>query len=185
MKTFLGNDAPLPDTDNPANAIDLVVHLGRTKRFGGWGNPEWTVLHHSMLVSLLWLRAYGPEGMHHALLHDAHEYITGDIPSPVKQFMGHEQVKMLEGELDDRVYGALNCARPTGEHPTLVKLVDQAALIIEAYYFGTKGSFHLIGDVNWGVNVGKTQHERDAIREIIGKLCPEVVTAMSFEAVYK
>jgi hypothetical protein len=196
MKTFLGNDAPLPDNDNPASAIDLVVHLGRERRFGGWGDPNWTVLHHSMLVSLLWLKAYGPQGVQHALLHDAHEYITGDLPSPVKQFMGHEQVKLLEGFLDDRVREMAGFDEPDASDKHRVKMVDQAALIIEAYYFGTKGSFHLIGQENWGKNVGVTSADRADIRTIIKNLCPEVVEMMNilnprpdnrgqFEPVYK
>jgi hypothetical protein len=197
MKTFLGKDAPLPDNDNAPHVVDVVMHLGRTKRFGGWGHPEWTVLHHSMLVSLLWASYYDLDGMHLALLHDAHEAYTGDIPSPVKQFMGHEQVKMLERDLDKRIRSMVSVFKEPDEYDQKrVKLVDQAALIIEAYHFGTPGSFDLIGSVNWGVNVGVTAEDRETIRNIITVSCPEVVEAMNamrlrpgtagqFEAVYK
>lgn len=180
MKTFSGKNAPLPNNDEAPDTIDLVVHLGRTKRFGGWGNDKWTVLHHTMLGSLLWLRQYGAAGMHHFLLHDAHEYITGDIPSPVKAFMGVDAVKALEGELDERIRSMLSATAPVPSDAQRVKLVDQAALIIEAFYFGTPGSFNLIGEENWGYNIGVTAEARAEIRKIIGNLCPDVLAAMGW-----
>lgn len=197
MKTFLGNDAPLPDNDHKPHPIDVVMHLGRTKRFGGWGNPEWTVLHHSMLTALLWASYYDLGSMYHALLHDAHEAYTGDIPSPVKAFMGATQVKMLEGDLDQRIRAMVGIFRePHEDDQKRIKLVDQAALIIEAYYFGTPGSFGLIGRENWCHNIGVTAEDRTSIRNIIKGTCPEVMEAMDalvpqpgqsngFVAVYK
>jgi len=148
MKTYSGI-APLPDNNEAPNPIDIVFHLGRTRRFGGWGNPEWTVLHHSLLVSLIWLRYLGPEGLQFALLHDAHEYITGDIPSPVKHAIG-PGARELEKELDRRVYARLGLEQPSVNESLSVRVVDLAALFIESYRgFGPKGTFGHLRQVDW------------------------------------
>jgi hypothetical protein len=145
MKTYSGT-APLPG-EGTVVPLDIVFHLGRTRRFGGWGNPEWTVLHHSMLVSLIWLRRYGPKDVHLALLHDAHEYITGDIPSPVKRAIG-EGVRNLEKALDARIYERLDLGPPVVD--PRVRVVDLAALFIEAYHgFGPKGTFEHLRTGDW------------------------------------
>jgi len=180
MKTYLGNDAPLPNNDCKPHAIDIVVHLGREGRFGGWGDKTWTVLHHSMLTSMLWMAAYGTRGMHYALLHDGHEYLLGDTPSPVKAFLGKVEVKSFEDMLDTRIRALLGgIPAPTENERAKVKCVDLAALIIEAYYFGTKETFEHIADVDWGINLAKTEEEQNHIRYIIGNLCPEVVEEMN------
>jgi hypothetical protein len=162
MKTYLGAEAPLPGNNSKPHVIDVVFHLGRTRRFGGWGNT----------------RTFGVQGVHHALLHDAHEYVTGDIPSPVKACLG-DGARLLENYLDNVIADTFAAARPGPEMHNRVKLVDQAALIIEAFYFGTAGSFHLIGRENWGKDVGKTAADRLIIRAIIENVCPEVIAAMN------
>jgi len=54
-----------------------VVHLGRERRWGGFGDPAYTVLHHSFLCALIWMKAgFSENGVVHALLHDAHEAAT-------------------------------------------------------------------------------------------------------------
>lgn len=138
MKTFLGNIAPLPGSGvDKAHPVDIVFHLGRTRRFGGWAHPEWSVLHHSTLVAMLYMRNFGLHGVEHALLHDAHEYVTGDIPTPVKKLLGVEQAAALEKHLDEVVYRSLDIPRESFERCDLwVKACDLAALIIEAYHFG-------------------------------------------------
>jgi 5'-deoxynucleotidase YfbR-like HD superfamily hydrolase len=148
MKTYLGNDAPLPGTDHKPHPIDIVFHLGRTHRFGGAANPEWTVLHHSMLVTLIWLKYIGTSGVHHALLHDAHEYITGDIPTPVKNLFGES--RGVEQHLDQAIYGMLGESLPGQYDQHFIKVVDMAALLIESFYFGERAcSFEHMGETVW------------------------------------
>lgn len=176
MKTFLGNDAPLPGTDTKAHPIDVVFHLGRTRRFGGWVDPEWTVLHHSMLVSMLYMRSFGMNGMQYALLHDAHEYLTGDIPTPVKNLLGQDKVRSLEKHLDAAICDSLDISEPDEEIKDIIKLCDQAALFIEAFHFcGRMGAFaHIARDV-WKP---MTDHRKTSLASIIQQSCPEVYTAM-------
>ena len=148
MKTFC-SEAPLPGNPVDPNPIDIVFHLGRTRRFGGWGNPEWTVLHHSMLVTLLYLRSFTPNDAYHALLHDAHEAFTGDIPSPVKAAIGVEQVHSLERHLDKRIYDMLCVDPPDDGAKFRVHMCDLAALFIEGYYFAPNGTFEHLREMDW------------------------------------
>lgn len=143
MKTWSGQDAPL-DAGGRVSLIDIVVHLGRTRRFGGFGSQEWTVLHHSMLVALLWQAAgYPVEKLVYALLHDAHEAYTGDIPRPVKRRMG-TAVHDLEGHIDQSIRGRVGLHMPTEADRKYIKLCDAAALLIEAHLFGPPGTSDVV-----------------------------------------
>jgi hypothetical protein len=152
MKTWSGRNAPLPEPyvqdSDPVSPVDIAVHLGRTGRFGGWGTKEWTVLHHSVLATTLWLKFYGAAGAHHALLHDFHEYVTGDIPSPIKQ-VTNGAIKPLEQHLDQVIYKALGVQQPEEVEHRRVKVVDFSCLLIEAEYFGTPGTTGRIFQVDW------------------------------------
>lgn len=140
MKTWTGSDAPL--TSGAPNILDMVVHLGRERRWGGFGSQEWTVLHHSFLCALVWLKAgFGADGLHHVLLHDGHEAYMGDIPSPVKALLGPE-AKKLERDIDHRIAASLgvNDLSPVGDWARQVKICDLVALVIEAPLFGPPGA---------------------------------------------
>lgn len=184
MHTFLGNLAPLPGNTAEPHPIDMVVHLGRTHRFGGFGSTEWTVLHHSMLTAMLYMRYFGENGAVYALLHDAHEYVTGDVPSPVKACFGKTEVKALETELDERIYKALALSWPNEDVRNAVKLCDYAALIIEAFYFAPKGNggtFDHIGEMDWP---RLSRSSQDMVMMIIYKSVPEVYMAMCASKTY-
>lgn len=183
MRTFLGNIAPLPDVpDGEAHPVDIVFSLGRNRRFGGIAHPEWTGLHHSMLTALLYMRSYGTTGAEHALLHDCHEYVTGDIPSPVKALLGQEQVKALEDHLDGVIYKSLRVLRPGQFDSVLVKFCDLAALFIEAYYFeGGTYTFQHLGNQNWSKLALATQA---AVARIIHASCFRVYRAMVESTMY-
>jgi HD domain len=135
MRTWTGSMAPFGPQSEPVNILDLVVHLGRERRWGGFGSQEYTVLHHSMLVSLIWLRAgYPLEGLAQILMHDFPEAYTGDIPSPVKAEMG-DGIKKLEAHIDTAIRAVLRPGALTDELKHLVRLCDQAALVIESHFF--------------------------------------------------
>ncbi len=175
MKTIFGNNAPLPGNEEGVHPMDVVAQLGRTRRFNGSVNPEWTVLHHSMLVSLLWLKAYGPEGLEHILLHDAHEYVTGDIPSPVKAAIGREHIDRVQDELDRRIYGALKLTEADDIDKKCVKVVDWAALFVEAHYIGLPDHVkHLVETSISRLNPVMRQN----IADVIQASTPEVLKAM-------
>ena len=175
MLTLFGNEAVLPGNDAVPDSLDLVFLLGRTKRFGG-NTPtnEYSVLHHSMLVSLLWLKAYGPHNVHLALLHDCHEAYTGDLPTPVKQAIGREYIDSVQNNIDDRIYRFLDCDTPSHlDDPDMwkhrIKIVDLAALIIEAYYVTNPGHWGHICD-----RLSLSTNDKLDVRDVIYGSCPIV-----------
>lgn len=140
MKTWTGSEAPLEIGTGTVNILDLVVHSGRELRWGGFGATDWTVLHHTALVTFIWMKAGFPAaGLPYIFLHDMHESYTGDIPSPVKRHLGGG-IKELERRLDHRIRKELDLPAPDDETIHRVKLCDYAALSIEAPLFGPPGA---------------------------------------------
>jgi hypothetical protein len=97
---------------------------------------------------MLWLKFYGPGGVHHALLHDFHEYITGDIPSPIKQCL-NGGMKALEQHLDLAIYNSLEVILPDADEHRKVKVVDFAALMVESVFFGTPGTTERVMQIDY------------------------------------
>lgn len=71
-----------------------------------------------------------------ALLHDAHEAYTGDIPSPVKRIPElRETLKIIEMKLDHAIFSAFNLPELTDSERILIKYCDRLAQAIESYQF--------------------------------------------------
>lgn len=145
MRTWTGQLSPLPSAGEAGIVcpMDIVVLLGRYLRFGNNGDNEFSVLHHSVLVAMLWMIAgYPPEFLIYALSHDFHEAYTGDIPAPIKNVNPEvkEAISGLEKMLDDRIYGFLEIEPPTSEIKKMVKVCDKASFIIESMITGPSGS---------------------------------------------
>lgn len=169
MRTQSGALAPITE-HGEVRLEDLVVQLGREGRFGNAGNPEWTVLHHSMLVALIWLKAGFPrDGMPYAMLHDGHEYVTKDIPSPVKaeirKAAGNDPFQIVESAIDGRIRDTLSLPAPDSLTRGRIKLCDWAALAVEAVFFGGPGSRCL--DV-------APEKFRPAVRLLVNKAFPHI-----------
>jgi 5'-deoxynucleotidase YfbR-like HD superfamily hydrolase len=67
--------------------VDIAYALAGVLRFGGHTTPRYTVLAHSLHVADLVIAAGHPAYELEALLHDAPEYVLGDMPSPVKAML--------------------------------------------------------------------------------------------------
>lgn len=70
---------------------DIGYALSNINRFNGHSLRPISVAEHSLTVCEILQRHFGvqsPTGLLAALLHDAHEYLVGDIAQPVKQLMG-------------------------------------------------------------------------------------------------
>lgn len=155
--------------------IDLAVHLGKQRRFGGWGAQGWTVLHHGQLCAMIWLAAGFPrDGLVYALMHDGHEAYLGDTPSPVKralkQYGAGDALMRLEDEIQMQILEVLAVPPPDEETRRRVALVDLAALLIEAPLFGAPGT---------EAKIMAELEERypDLAREgllLVDKVCPEL-----------
>lgn len=87
---------------------DVVLGMHRMPRFAGQGRTMWSVLDHARFAEYLARQEPGlapAERLRlrlHALLHDAHEAITGDVPTPFKPVA----LKILQESLDERIMRA-------------------------------------------------------------------------------
>ena len=71
-----------------------------------------------------------------ALLHDAHEAYTGDIPSPVKRIPElHSTFKVIEARLDEAIRTKFTLVEPTEHEKMFIKHCDKLAQSIEGYQF--------------------------------------------------
>lgn len=147
LETVTGQLVDLADP-NPAtiNIQDIAWGLSRMSRFCGQTVTEipYNVAQHCLFV------ANEVEEMliYHgkidqikrlellALLHDAAEAYTGDLPSPVKHLPELRQVIVgIEKNLMSAIYIRLNIAGPTEEEEALIKNADRIAQKIEAHAF--------------------------------------------------
>jgi len=125
-----------PDTNTVPAPLDLAVHMARITRFGG---AVWSpLLLHSVLVAeLVWRELatrkedFDFPSFCWALLHDAHETVTGEIPRPWKP----KQMKDYQHELDYRIAQAYRVDL-TKVDLKLVKAMDERALLLEANSLG-------------------------------------------------
>jgi hypothetical protein len=79
---------PLPSM---VTVEDVAWHLAHINRYNGATSRACSVAEHSLLVTEILERDYGisaPQVLRCALLHDAHEFVLGDITSPVKELLG-------------------------------------------------------------------------------------------------
>lgn len=74
----------------PAHRIEVIAHsLAQINRYTGHATRPYSVAEHSLLVCrIVASMDLGPTAQLAALMHDAHEAITGDVSSPVKQTLG-------------------------------------------------------------------------------------------------
>lgn len=91
MLTSDGNALDLV-TPRPGHitAIDIAWSLSQQNRFLGRCLRPYSVAEHSLLVCEIAEREFGLDihGQMAALMHDAHEAYTGDVPSPHKPLLG-------------------------------------------------------------------------------------------------
>jgi 5'-deoxynucleotidase YfbR-like HD superfamily hydrolase len=87
---------------------DIAHGLAFVARWNGQTHGDWpySVAEHSILVEEIFCLlnpAEGPQARLAALLHDAPEYVIGDMISPVKAALGAEY-----GEMDERLTAAIH-----------------------------------------------------------------------------
>ncbi|MEL6587491.1 MAG: hypothetical protein AAFY65_13405 [Pseudomonadota bacterium] len=135
--TLLDVTAPEPSAIRPA---DIALALARAPRFGGRTRrdlPSYSVAWHSMFCEKvadmmglpIWVRLQ-------CLLHDAPEYLMGDMASPIKSVL--PDYRGLEGILWEAV--ARRFQIPVEKHPAVAE--------IDAIAFGHEAR-HLLAEDAW------------------------------------
>ena len=135
MMTLTGNYV---ETDIGAMTLaDIALGLSRIPRFGGQTLFEWHVADHVVCATNYLERlvdlGFESDGATkllplHVLLHDAHEAMTGDIPTHFKT----PDMKALQAKLDERIYLSLGFEMPNAVEVEIIKFVDRAMLLAEA-----------------------------------------------------
>lgn len=72
------------------SAYDIAWSLAQRNRFNGWARRPYSVAEHSLLVCEIVERVMGLDvhAQFAALMHDAHECLTGDMTTPAKKIIG-------------------------------------------------------------------------------------------------
>lgn len=132
--TYSGRLVSLDSLLEPPSIADIGLALSRMPRFAGHTRRWWTVAHH-----VLWLEDYGrANGLDRdarlgILLHDAHEAITGDIPTHFKT----ADMREVQRELDAVIFQRYH---PRFYHAAeIVKYYDRLGLMAEAVVVGPPG----------------------------------------------
>jgi hypothetical protein len=110
---------------------DIAHHLANVCRFGGACDPFYSVAEHSSLVHDLVAHAGGGKKQKlAALFHDAHEYVLGDIPSPLKPLY-QPALGEAASRIDALIAELIGIKVELFKDP-LVKEMDDRAMVIEA-----------------------------------------------------
>lgn len=116
---------------------DIAHGLARVARWNGQTTGDWpfSVAQHSLLVEAL-VRLIKPEtpkpDLLAALLHDAPEYVVGDMISPFKAVIG-DDYKLVEKRLMTAIHIRFGLpAETTDQLAKLIKKADHASAYIEA-----------------------------------------------------
>jgi len=129
----------------------IAHHLWRMPRWGGATTFPWNVLQHTVFGIRIIENSYSDPIKRQALqvhfaLHDAHEMITGDIPTPIKLLA--PEIVAIQRRIDIGIYRALEIAMPTPEQckeieniDATLKDVEEAAMIYQSKPH--KGTWHL------------------------------------------
>ena len=144
------------DIENPDPALidieDIAWGLSRMPRFCGHTITvvPYNVAQHSVFVANEALNIVLSDYDHNrftyqeaqdklvlkALLHDAAEVYTGDLPSPLKRIPSlHKIIKQIEDRLMAAIYKSMNLTPPDDEEQEIIKLADRFAQKIEAHAF--------------------------------------------------
>lgn len=132
---------------------DIAHGLARVARWNGQttGDHAFSVAQHSLVVEEICLHLrpdLDPRWRLAALLHDASEYVIGDMISPFKAALGYDY-KAIEHRLEQAIHIRFGLpARTPADIRKLIKTADRACAFFEAVQlagFGREESVALFG----------------------------------------
>ncbi|ACS50913.1 YfbR-like 5'-deoxynucleotidase [Bartonella grahamii] len=135
---------------------DIAHGLSRVARWNGQtrGEHAYSVAQHSLLVEQIFQKLFPQSGSNeclYALLHDAPEYVIGDMISPFKAVIGN-QYERIEKGIQDAIH--MRFSLPVDLSQKLLKKIKQADRIA-AYYeaitlagFSTEEALRYFGSPN-------------------------------------
>lgn len=117
-------------------AFDIAWSLARLPRFCGHTHTFYSVAQHCVEMTRMALKN-GEDKLDclYILLHDAHEMVMGDIPSPVK--MSFPEIEKFCDEVQEEILFCLGLDPMTDDQKKLIKEYDLAALYDEAARYTT------------------------------------------------
>lgn len=134
-QTYSGRAFDLLEPDRESVHVEDIAHaLAMTCRYTGHTRFHYSVAEHSVLMSRYLYMTEGPYIALDALLHDASEYVVGDISRPVQLALGPDARSVLKA-LHDRVTGAiylgLNIPSSVPHYSAPVRDADSRILLTE------------------------------------------------------
>ena len=120
--------------------VEAARTLARIPRYGGQSDEPFSVLQHLLLCDSIasYLEFNDPELRLRIILHDVHEYIIGDFPSPLKRLLDEKSggfIKELERSIDVAVHAAAGLTEEPPEvaliSKRIIKQIDHLALFYE------------------------------------------------------
>lgn len=134
---------------------DIAIGLANIHRWGGC--TRYSVAAHSIHVSeILERQGYTPVVQMAGLLHDAHEYLLSDIPTPVKQLLnlyGHGCLRSVEAALQGAVLRALGYSAAMASHRHEIERADRIAAATEAVHLLPEHDWRASGLHEWSADV--------------------------------
>lgn len=176
MPLTLSGRSVTAENDVAPSIVDIAVGLSRMPRFAGQTRRWWSVLDHTLFGDEL-VKQESHHDLRRArlawLLHDAHECVTADVPTPFKD----AYLRMQQAFLDEDIYDAYFPGRylEARAFTEFVKVIDRRCLTAEALVVGpptaeqhpkTFGPFP--GYENWAASDGGVL-TRAIGRGILGK----------------
>lgn len=117
---------------NAPSLIEIAHSLAQINRFTGHCSRPYSVAEHSMLVARIARQVMGvsPAVQLAALMHDAHECVTGDVASPIKQVLGPVWAAFEDAQ-QSALLAHYGLSAVWAEHHALIKRCDLIALATE------------------------------------------------------
>ena len=137
QRMLSGRRLDLLDPDPRGISVDDIAHgLARVARWNGQtsGRHILSVAQHCLLVEAIFTAdapASAPSARLAALLHDAPEYVIGDLISPFKAVLG-DGYKAVERRILDAIHARFALEPPETDLLAAIKAADQAAARLEA-----------------------------------------------------